>query len=336
MKSVIIKFLKDQIFLSIIYFFNSSALILFYYIYTDGKIEIVYPLSISFFLFLILMAVRWSKFYPFVRNLDKAQQNKDYALAPLTCEQKETEKLIREIHQFYTEKIQTRDYEISEKTKFISQWIHNLKTPVSVIDLALQKIEAYGFEKQDGVNIQEENDRILHILEQVLNLIRLDDFAKDFQPQQTDLVANVRKVINSKKSQFIYNQVFPKFEDQDQELYVLTDPKWNELLLEQLIANGIKYSAGREGTKYIYFQLKKEEGKVILTIRDEGVGIPEYDLPRIFEPFFTGENGRSVKNSSGIGLYFSAQIAQKLALDLSVSSIVNQGTVVTLSYLTTL
>lgn len=328
-----IHFVKDQLVFILFYFLNAFLLILFYFILTKGTIEVPYPIGISGFLFAVFITVKWLQYYPFHRNLPRAAANKDYALAPATCEQREAEKIISEIHQAYVERIQGIEFEKSENIRFISQWIHNMKTPVSVIDLVLQKIDSEGFKEQDAVSIKEENDRLLNLLEQVLNLIRLDDFSRDFEPLETDLAGEIKKVINQKKSQFIYHHVFPKFDEPENPVLVLTDPKWNELLLEQIISNAIKYSAGSKEAKYIYFQLGEQDGRVVLSIRDEGIGIPEYDIRRVFDPFFTGENGRKFRNSSGIGLYFCAQTAQKLGLPLTLSSAVGEGTTVTISYL---
>ena len=116
---------------------------------------------------------------------------------------------------------------------------------------------------------------------------------------------------------------------------VLSDAKWNNLVLQQIISNGIKYSKPEEGqeSKTMDFTLKQVEDKVILTIQDYGKGIPEYDMPSIFEPFFTGDNGRNTKGSSGIGLYFCKEVCTMLGHELNVESYVGLGTTVTLTYL---
>ena len=82
-------------------------------------------------------------------------------------------------------------------------------------------------------------------------------------------------------------------------------------MLEQIISNAIKYSDAKRNKKYVVFSIEKINETTKLTIKDEGVGIPEQDLPRVFEPFFTGENGRKFRNSTGIGLYLCKQIIER-------------------------
>ena len=57
-----------------------------------------------------------------------------------------------------------------------------------------------------------------------------------------------------------------------------------------------------------------------LTIKDDGIGIPQSDLPRIFEYGFTGENGRETAKSTGIGLYLCKKLCGKMGLEISAES----------------
>jgi signal transduction histidine kinase len=70
-----------------------------------------------------------------------------------------------------------------------------------------------------------------------------------------------------------------------------------------------------------------------LTIKDEGIGIPEYDIGKVFEPFFTGDNGRKGYHSSGIGLYFCKEVCNMLGHSINISSGHNEGTSVKITYL---
>lgn len=81
-----------------------------------------------------------------------------------------------------------------------------------------------------------------------------------------------------------------------------------------------------------------EQGNnVFLAVRDEGIGIPSYDFKKIFDPFFTGENGRKIRNSTGIGLYIAREIALKLGHEIYIEeSKIDIGTVFTVKYLSKL
>lgn len=347
-KKILLNFLKDHLSLAIAFFLNSLFLIIFFQITTSSNVEILYPSMLSLFVFIALIIFKWIKYYRFNSQLSNCAHNINYELETGTCEQKEISRTINEIHAVYSGKISSAQLENQNKNYFLSQWIHNMKTPVSVIDLVIQRIISGETEVSDAVNsIKEENNKLLNNLEQILSLYRLEDFSRDYIPEAIDLAAAVKKLINSKKTQFIYSNVFPKLEvlshphsDKSApsgasdltDTSVLTDTKWNELMLDQIISNAIKYSSTPDTVKNIYFTIEKNEDFVILKIRDDGIGIPQYDINRVFEPFFTGENGRKYKNSTGIGLYICAAIAEKLGHRISLKSEPGKGTEVTISY----
>ena len=382
MNKIFRNFVKDQSLFLIFYFTSSFLIILFYYLITSGQVEIIYPMSISIFVFLIYFIISFFRYYSFNKDLNSCINNMDYDLRVSTCEHKRVKEVVNAIHQNYALSLQQLKLNNLNKNRFISQWIHNMKTPVSVSDLILQK---KTLREEDIVSLQEENEKLLTQLEQVLTLIRLDDFSNDYVPASVNLTESLRSIINSKKNQFIYNHVYPKLNISSPHL-VLTDEKWNRMIVEQIINNAIKYSAtdgnaddsntcsdsqcidsvsvgitdnedessrsesiqneriqsesiqseSTATSKNVYFDIYEQEGNTVLSITDEGVGIAEHDQRRIFEPFFTGENGRKLQNSTGIGLYLAREIASKLGHKLEIESQQCRGTTVKITYLSKL
>ena len=332
MKSIIKSFIRDQVFFSIFYFLSSFLVILFYCLVTKGEVEVIYPLLISVFIYIVYISISFFRYYSFNSKIIMCVENKNYDLPAYSIENKKVREVIENIHQLYSQEIEAVRIADRNKNRFTSQWIHSMKTPVSVMDIILSKEE---LEASDIESMKEENNKLLSYLEQVLVLIRLEEFSKDFSLEKTDLVANLKKIISSKKSQFIYNHIFPKL-NETQPVIVLTDLKWNTMIIEQIINNAIKYSADENSQKSVYFQVQSSGGKTVLSIRDEGIGIPEYDLNRLSEPFFTGENGREYKNSTGIGLYLCFEIAKKLGHTIDITSDRGKGTTVKITYLSEL
>jgi signal transduction histidine kinase len=165
-------------------------------------------------------------------------------------------------------------------------------------------------------------------------MLRLADFAKDYVPEPIHLLEELKSIINKNKSLFIYNHVFPKIITDLTQADILSDRKWNELMINQLISNSVKYSKdGQEEAKSIYFIIEQKENHISLTIKDEGIGIPEHDLGKVCEPFFTGDNGRKGYQSSGIGLYFCKEVCKLLGHSLDITSEPGKGTSVKISYL---
>lgn len=221
----------------------------------------------------------------------------------------------QEVHALYSSQ--------NRHLQFMNQWVHQMKTPVSVLELMLQGDEL------DQKSIQEEVDRMKRQLDIVLVNARLDTFENDMQVEMVPLKEIVTEVISENKRLFITNHVFPSVSI-DEGMLVPTDRKWIDFAINQLITNAIKYTF--EENKRIYLTADMTEEGVLFSVRDEGIGIPASDLKRVTDAFFTGENGRKTGESSGMGLYLTNEICEKLGHDLSISSEVGEGTVVSILF----
>ena len=123
---------------------------------------------------------------------------------------------------------------------------------------------------------------------------------KDYILKKLNLEELVREVIRKNKKALIKGKFMINLHDLDVSVY--SDSKWLAYILNQILDNSIKYR--REGRTEIEWYAVTEKEKVILCMRDNGMGIPVMDQGRIFEKGFTGANGRSGKKSTGIGLRF--------------------------------
>lgn len=336
-KNIIKDFIKDSLLYITFYMLNTFIIIGFFYLIGFSKGEIAYPMVISIFLLIIFITVEGIKYYIFNSSLQEALLKKSKTLKPVTNEEINVDKLIRKLK---SDELKIRNNIIGnheEKNHIISNWIHKLKTPISIIDLILQQYKEGNIELSKAIeDIENENYRLHCSTEQLLNLIKLDSFEKDYNIGIVDILSSLREIINRNKNQFIYNNVFPVIQCTTEETFVISDMKWNELILQQIISNAIKYSVKGKESKKIYFNINIQEETTVLSIRDEGIGIEEYDLRRIFQPFFTGENGRRVRNSTGIGLYIVKEIANKLGHKIEIKSKPFKGTEVIITYLSKL
>lgn len=194
----------------------------------------------------------------------------------------------------------------------IYRFIHQIKTPVSVIKLIADKHLGEGdYEKiTTSLNVIQDN------MNQLLTMYRLDDFKKDFISEKVNLSEVCKEVINNLKDYFISMHVYPKLEI-DEDIYVYSDCKWIGLVIHQLLTNAIKYSYS-EGI--VSVKAIKKEDSVILTITDNGVGINDYEVSKIFDLFYIGENGRNNGDSSGIGLYIAKSITDYMGHKLEITS----------------
>ncbi|MES5938717.1 MULTISPECIES: ATP-binding protein [unclassified Bacillus cereus group] len=220
----------------------------------------------------------------------------------------------------YHQQLKNWEYKQKEHLTFINQWVHQMKTPLSVIELITQEENGEVFE-----SIVEEVDQMQYGLEMVLYMARLQTFEQDFYVERVSLQDIVQEVIRENKRLFIRNYVYPEVKVK-QTIMVETDRKWLRFVIHQVISNAIKYSAGSR--KNVTITTLEEERSVILTIQDHGVGIPTEDLPRVFRPFYTGINGRKFKESTGMGLYLVKNIIKRLEHNIEIKSEVGSGTTI--------
>lgn len=322
--SQILCFAKDKLILTIFFFINSFFIILFFNLLNKNKPEILYPLSISIFLYLIFILIEWFKYKGFIISLNAVIKNPYYNISTSIQQQKLALSAIKGLHESYIKELKKSKSDIKKEREFISQWIHNIKGNLNIIDLIAEK---------STLPIKSQTLKIYSSLDNILTMFRLNEFSKDYIPQKFNLADSIKKIISEKSDEFIYNNVYPKFQFHSKDIWILSDKKWNEFLINQIISNAIKYSRSPREAKHIYFITKEIKTKIYLTIKDEGIGIPAWDLNRVFDAFFTGENGRKCKNSTGIGLYLCHTICENLGHTISITSEVSKGTEVTISYL---
>lgn len=321
-KKLINTFIMDHLSMSAIYALNSFVLILFFNLYIQDQKIVLYPLGITLFFYVLLMVYRFYGYWSYYRNE-----------VPILKEHHQIDHRIKIIHKQQGKEIASLQTRASEHLRFFSSWIHNMKTPISVTRLALQQ--------QDSMNdesllrqLTEENTRLLDMLNQAIEMIRIEEIEKDFIPNQIDLVSQLKEAINNKKNLFIQHNIFPVIECESTSLSIISDVKWNIFMIEQILTNAIKYSNKKDSK--IICRIEKSDEYIELSIKDQGIGIPPSDLTRVYDAFFTGQNGRLGKNSSGIGLYMVKKISDHLGHKVNISSQVGEGTAVTISYLTKL
>lgn len=197
-----------------------------------------------------------------------------------------------------------------ETTYYYTMWVHQIKTPIAAMGLILQ-----GDDTERGRDLMAELFRVERYAELALSYLRLDG-GSDYLIREASLDNILRQAIRKYAPLFIRGKVALDFRETG--LTVLTDEKWLQLVVEQLLSNAVKYAPG--GHVRIW------GADMRLYIQDDGVGIAGEDLPRIFERGFTGGNGRLDKRSTGIGLFLCGQICKRLGHTIAVESQLGEGT----------
>ena len=179
-------------------------------------------------------------------------------------------------------------------------------------------------------NIDEELDKIENYIEQALFYARSNAVEKDYYIKKIKLQEIVNESIKRNKNILIEEKVILNLHDLENE--VNTDNKWVTFILNQIIQNSVKYRKKDVNLQLDIYSEKQKEN-VILYIKDNGIGIKEGEINRIFEKGFTGTNGRiSNKKSTGIGLYLCKNLCDKLGISIHGSSKEIEGTEISLIF----
>ncbi|ASA24729.1 sensor histidine kinase [Paenibacillus donghaensis] len=238
------------------------------------------------------------------------------------------EQLLHTQYRYYMQQLEQLIKQQEEHLTFMDQWVHQMKTPLSIIELTVQNMDEPEF-----ASIREELERMRSGLQTVLYMARLRAFEQDFHVKSVGLERIIRAVVHDNKRLFIQNRIYPEVHVAESGIAVETDEKWLFFMLTQLVTNAIKYSAGQAedgGRIVISCGIRGEEA--FATVKDRGIGIPAADLKRVFEPFYTGDNGRTARESTGMGLYLTKEAAARLGHRVDLSSEAGSGTEVSIVF----
>jgi len=239
---------------------------------------------------------------------------------PQSAEQRIYQELLYKLYQEANEKLTQYSTKSSEDIDFITMWVHEIKTPIAATKLIIENGLDQPSEKV-LYQIEDEIDRIEDFIQMTLFYSRANDFEKDYVLSSVNLETIVKESLKREYSYISNKNLALQMEALD--ISIITDGKWLEFIVKQLLDNAVKYSLPE---KTIKIYIEQRENEVILNIEDEGVGIKQEDLRRIFDKNFTGTNGRKLYNSTGIGLYLSQRLAKKLGHTITVTSRYGCGT----------
>ena len=207
--------------------------------------------------------------------------------------------------------------ERQEYKEYIEQWIHEIKTPITAMKLLCENHRT-DWTKELLLELEKTN----RFTEQALYYARSEHTEKDYSVRKMALIQVVHQAIADNKYLLLQSGMHLEVEEIQDTVY--SDDKWVRFILNQLIANAVKY---RTGQPILRFSTHRQQDQVVLVVEDNGIGISATDLPRIFEKGFTGQNGRNVQQSTGIGLYLCKRLCEKLGIGITAESSENGASI---------
>ena len=221
--------------------------------------------------------------------------------------------------------VQLVDYE-----SYIENWVHEIKKPLSLMTLVLdnRKEELSPLVYSRMLHVR---DHIRQDVEQILYFSRLGATHKDYYWEPLSVLTVCKEAISD--NQTLLEEAGFTIDFGGHDCNVFSDKKGLMFILGQLINNSVKY-ADKTSSPTLLFQLRENIGEetIVLSITDNGPGIPSSDLPFVFEKGFTGDRGSYMSRSTGMGLYLVKKMATDLAIDLQITSELKCKTTVSLLF----
>lgn len=312
---------------------------------------------------LVLVAdyLRIRSFYRELSDLSRSLSSQAYLCSTLTSsphtrEQAFVLSLMKTMTQAMVSQIEKTKQEQGDYRQYTELWVHEIKTPLAACELLLRNSDVllqagemslqtgeceqagdFSFSASASVNqrLGLQIKRIEELVDQTLYYARSGNLENDFIIKNIHLDQVVKAAIHRYSRHMILAKVYPRLSNLN--VNVRGDAKWVQFMIEQIISNAIKYRKPQAEASYIDISATQQTNDfgvktTVLSIRDEGIGIPASDCSRVFEQAFTGENGRAYAKSTGIGLFLVDKLARKMNMSVRLSSQVGKGTTVCLCF----
>lgn len=280
----------DKIFSVICFIITEILIVGLLWLIEVRTIFIIFSVSIIFVFF--TFALLWdfgrrSKYYnqllKLLNQLDEKTLLLEIIERPYFLDGQIISSILKQNNKYQNDKIAEMQKRYREYRDFLDTWVHEIKTPITSARLIVEN------EKNPvTLKIDDELRKIDHYVELVLYYARSSDVEKDFKVEKTTLKELVSMALRNYSKTLI--QAGGHIEMKELDIPICADKKSCAFVIGQIISNAIKY---RQEHFVLSFSARIEKNRICLAIQDNGIGISDADLPRVFEKGFTGENGRS-------------------------------------------
>ena len=231
----------------------------------------------------------------------------------------DNERLVNENKTLKSEMLNQKD----DLNAYFLMWLHQIKTPMTVSKLLLEKPD-----ETTNTKLKMQLMYIEQYINMAMNYLKMIDHSTDMDITEVNLDDIIKNLLKKYSLLFIHNHI--SLEYQSNLAYVISDSQWLTILIEQILSNALKYTEnGKIAIQYL-------EDKHALEIKDTGIGIRSEDIPKIFDRGYSGFNGRMNEKSSGLGLYLARKISERLNIQIEVESKLSKGSIFRLVFPTNL
>ncbi|MFD1904637.1 sensor histidine kinase [Paenibacillus rhizoplanae] len=234
-------FLREHALLLAVQIVQFGAMLSIYWL--DGYRDLptaLYAVFIGFFFLSCYLIYQYISRRRYYLRLSRPLETLDESFQKLENHPVSTalEQLLHTQYGYYQQQLTAVKQQQEQHLTFIDQWVHQMKTPLSVIELTVQNMDEPEF-----ASIREELERMRSGLNTVLYMARLRAFEKDFHIKPVVLPKLVNEVVHDHRRLFIRSHIYPEVHASAPDITAQTDEKWLFFMLSQIMNNAIKYSA---------------------------------------------------------------------------------------------
>lgn len=314
------EFLKDKIIQIGLLIFALATIEIFLIMYQFAvflKFYIPIIIIAMYIIGIVIEYIQKNKYYSEITGILESLTEKylitEIINKPTFIEGQILEDILAEVNKAMIENVNKYKYLQKDYKEYIELWIHEIKLPLATSKMIIENNKSEITER-----IDEELDKVENYIEQALFYARSNTVEKDYYIRKTKLQEIVNESIKKNKNVLIGEKALINLHDL--EIEVNTDSKWVVYILNQIIQNSVKYRK-----KDMNFELEiyseKQKENIVLYIKDNGIGIKQSEIDRVFDKGFTGTNGRHAnKKSTGIGLYLCKNLCEKLGISINIKS----------------
>ena len=318
-------YLKDKLYAFLIFIIYIIILILFLIALKLSSSIIIFITVFTIVIFFVILFFDYFRKRNFynelldkLNTLDKKYLLIEMLLEPNFLEGRILYDVLDEVNKNEHDLISNLKNKQEDFKEYIELWIHEVKLPLASLTLINRKDK----------NTLRELKRIEDDVEQILYYVRCENANNDYLIKEWSLDTIIKNVALRNKDDLLALGI--DFKVDNCNLKVLTDSKWLEFIINQIVSNSIKYKKDKDSSLEINGE--DFDNYVTITIYDNGKGISKSDLPRVFNKTFTGNNGRSTSSkSTGMGLYLCKELCEKLGHKIEIDSKVDEYTKVTIT-----
>lgn len=327
------KYLKDRLYEIIITAFAYIIILLIFLAFKVDRGVIWATFFILFALFISLFCIDYFRKRGFYTNLlanieslDKSYLVLETVTKPEFYEGELLYQTLYEINKSAAENISKIEEQWHDFKDYIEMWIHEVKIPLSALIL-MDNNHTDKFDKRTKVQLK----RLEDYVDKVLYYARSENAERDYLIKESSLSRIIKNVGLKNMDNLLENKIDYIVKPDINDLKVLTDSKWLEFILGQIINNSIKYKRDIPDS-FIKISAKDENDKITLIIEDNGIGIDPSDIKQVFDKTFTGKNGRIRGKSTGMGLFICKNMCERLGHKIEIESEENKYTKVYISF----